>query len=249
MKIQLIRNATMKIQYAGRTILTDPMFVGKGTLDPFAGIARNPTIELPLAASEVAKDLDCILVSHTHPDHFDQPASAELSRSLSVLCQPGDESHISDEGFSSVQAIDRTHQWGNISITRTGGQHGTGEILKMMGEVSGFVLQADNEPTVYWVGDCIWGPEIQSTIDEFRPDVIITHSGAATIPGHEAIIMDGEQTLITTQAAPKATVVAIHLESLDHCGLTRQQLRQQAKDADVSKSRLLIPEDGEILEF
>ena len=32
MKIQLIRNATLKIRYAGKTILVDPMFAEKGPL-------------------------------------------------------------------------------------------------------------------------------------------------------------------------------------------------------------------------
>ena len=35
MKIQLIRNATMKITYAGRTFLTDPMLAPKDEIDPF----------------------------------------------------------------------------------------------------------------------------------------------------------------------------------------------------------------------
>jgi len=47
MKIQLIRNATMKLTYAGKTILTDPMLSAKNAYDPFAGVARNPTVELP----------------------------------------------------------------------------------------------------------------------------------------------------------------------------------------------------------
>ena len=47
MKIQLIRNATMKIENAGRTILADPMLARKDDFDPVVGIARNPTVELP----------------------------------------------------------------------------------------------------------------------------------------------------------------------------------------------------------
>ena len=53
MKIQLIRNATMKLTYAGRTILTDPMLSPKGDFKAFAGIARNPTIELPFQKEEI----------------------------------------------------------------------------------------------------------------------------------------------------------------------------------------------------
>ena len=44
--------------------------------------------------------------------------------------------------------------------SRTGGQHGTGEIAEMLAPVSGFVLRADGEPTVYVAGDTIWCDEV-----------------------------------------------------------------------------------------
>jgi hypothetical protein len=34
-----------------------------------------------------------------------------------------------------------------------------------MGEVSGFVLQAENEPTLYIVGDSIWVEEVENAIN------------------------------------------------------------------------------------
>ena len=49
-----------------------------------------------------------------------------------------------------------TIAWHGIAVTRTPGQHGTGpEELADMGQVSGFVLQAPGEPTLYWTGDTI----------------------------------------------------------------------------------------------
>jgi hypothetical protein len=39
------------------------------------------------------------------------------------------------------------------------------EILAQMGEVSGFVLQAENEPTLYIVGDSIWVEEVENAIN------------------------------------------------------------------------------------
>ena len=59
MKIQLVRNATMKITYAGRTLLTDPMLAPKDAYKPFAGIARNPTIELPFPIEEILGGIVC----------------------------------------------------------------------------------------------------------------------------------------------------------------------------------------------
>jgi len=249
MKIQLIRNATMKITYAGRTLLTDPMLGPKDAYKPFAGIARNPTIDLPFQIEEIVKGVESIVVSHDHPDHFDKSASAVLPKSAPVFCQPVDGARMTEAGFRTVIPIETAYEWEGITITRTGGRHGSGKVLEFIGEVSGFVFQANAEPTVYWVGDSIWCQPVKSTIETFKPDIIITHSGGARLPGFETIIMDEEQTLTTVRAAPQAVVVAIHLEALDHCGVSREALRQVADKEAIPPSRLLIPEDGETIDF
>jgi len=249
MKIQLIRNATMKITYAGRTFLTDPMLAPKDAIVPFAGIARNPTIDLPFPTEEIVTGIDRIMISHVHQDHFDKAASLALPKEMPVFCQPGDQGRITEEGFQNVVPIETSHTWEGITITRTTGKHGKGEILERMGNISGFVFHAHGEPTVYWVGDSIFCEEVEDAIKMFNPAIIITHSGSATIPGFEPIIMDGEQTLTTVNASQAAVVVAIHLESLDHCTVTRETLRQMANKEAISPSRLMIPKDGEIIIF
>ena len=249
MDINLIRNATMVITYAGVTFLTDPMFSPKDEMDPFAGIARNPTTELLTPIDSIINGIQGVIVSHLHPDHFDPAASSALPKDLPLLCQPGDETQLTETGFLNVTPVDGSHTWQGITITRTGGMHGEGEILKMMGNVSGFVFQAENEPTLYWVGDSIWWDEVAEVINRFSPDVIITHSGGATIPGYDPIIMNGEQTLAVAHAAPAAKIVAIHMEALDHCPVGRSELRKLAGESNVSPTRLLIPADGETISF
>jgi L-ascorbate metabolism protein UlaG (beta-lactamase superfamily) len=249
MKIQLIRNATMKITYAGRTFLTDPMLSPKGEFEAFAGIAPNPTIELPFQIEDIIKGIESVIVSHDHPDHFDNTASAALPKMIPVFCQPGNEQKMTGEGFQTVIPIETFYTWEGITITRTDGQHGSGKVLKFIGNVSGFVFQANEEPTVYWVGDSIWCEPVKNTIEKFQPDIIITHSGGAKIPGYEYIIMDDGQTLAALNASPEAVVVAIHMEALDHCNVSREMLRQMADAAAISPSRLMIPKDGETIGF
>jgi L-ascorbate metabolism protein UlaG (beta-lactamase superfamily) len=41
MKLRLLRNATLKLDFAGTTVLIDPFFAPKGTRPPLAG--RAPT--------------------------------------------------------------------------------------------------------------------------------------------------------------------------------------------------------------
>jgi len=36
--------------------------------------------------------------------------------------------------------------------------------LKMLGNICGFVIQAENAPTVYWIGDSIWCKEVEEAI-------------------------------------------------------------------------------------
>ena len=96
MEIQLIRNATMKITYAGKTFLTDPMLSPKDEFHPFAGKARNPTVELPLTNDEILEGIESVLVTHTHPDHFDPAAGKTLPKELPVFCQPGDKAQLAE---------------------------------------------------------------------------------------------------------------------------------------------------------
>lgn len=246
MKLELIRNATLKLTYGSRIFLTDPMLSPKDAMDPFAGLARNPTVELPCGMETITSDLDAVIVSHTHPDHYDQGASDSLPKNLPVFCQPGDDPRLTGDGFTTVIPVVNAHTWQGITLTRTGGRHGSDEILKRMGKVSGFVFEADGEPTVYWAGDTVWCDDVKEVLDRFSPDIIITHSGGATIPGFAPILMDAEQTLDLIAASPaKTIIIAVHMEALDHCTVKRSALRQLADARGVPSHRLLIPEDGE----
>lgn len=44
--IRLVRSATLKINYAGHTILIDPVFADKGTLQSALGVYKNPRVHL-----------------------------------------------------------------------------------------------------------------------------------------------------------------------------------------------------------
>ncbi|WP_242920229.1 MBL fold metallo-hydrolase [Pontibacter liquoris] len=247
--IQLIRNATLIIHYAGKKILVDPMLMPKDSFDPLAGKARNPMVGLPVSIEEIVKDVDLVLVTHTHPDHFDPVASATLNKSIKLINQPADAEYFQKEGFTKAETIQESTIWNGITITRTGGAHGSGEILKQMGTVSGFVLQATGQPTIYIVGDSIWIDEVAQALQKYTPDYIVVNSGGAAFPGFETtpILMEEEQTMTLLQESGKAKVIAVHMEALDHCRTTRSSLHQKAAEAGIAKDKLVIPQDGEVV--
>lgn len=245
MKIQLIRNATLRIQYNKKHILLDPFLSAKGVMPAFAGISPNPTVELPIPAAEVIEGTDLVLITHLHPDHFDEPAQEALPKFLPVICAPVDQPNIEGKGFTNVTALREPIEWEGIIIEATFAQHGTGDWLTRMGHVTGFLLSAPNRPSIYIAGDTVLTSEVRDFLQDRKPAIIITNSGGAHFPDAPPIIMDIEQTLEVCQLAPKSKVIATHLESLDHCPVTREALRSAAEEAGIT--RLIVPEDGEIV--
>ncbi len=249
MQIQLIRNATLRLTYNNHIILIDPYFAPKHSLPSFADKSKNPTVELPIDTTSIMNGVELVIVSHLHTDHFDSVAKTLLPKNLPLLCQSGDETAIREAGFQNVQPLEDTTVWNGLTITRTDGQHGEGETATLMGNVSGFVFAAPNEPTLYWAGDTIWYAPVERVIRLYKPDVIVTHSCGATWKGSPPIVMDAAQTVGVCRSAPTSQVVAVHMEALDHATVSRNELRDYASYHDVSPRQLLIPDDGEVLEF
>ncbi|MBW1702767.1 MAG: MBL fold metallo-hydrolase [Deltaproteobacteria bacterium] len=245
MQIQQIRNATLRITYAGKIFITDPYLAGKHTMPSYTGASPNPLVDLPFAPQDVIAGVEICLISHIHSDHFDPTAQRLLPKSIPLFCQPGDESEIKATGFRNVIPLNESFNWEGITIA----QHGTGDVLKEMGNASGFVLRSENEPTVYWAGDTIWCEAVEDVIAQIRPDIIIIHSCGAVWGNNILIVMDAVQTIAVCRAAPKAVVVATHMEALDHATVSRSDLKALAEMEDIKPSQLLIPYDGEILKF
>ena len=245
MQIQLIRSATLRFEYAGHRFIIDPYLAAKHTRPSYTGASPNPLVDLPCAPQEAIAGIEMALISHLHSDHFDPAARELLPKTIPILCQPEDQAEIEAMGFRSVIPVKETVNWQGIRITRTPCQHGTGSVLEEMGSASGFVFEAENEPTVYWAGDTIWCEAVAETIHRTQPDVIITHSCGAVWGDRVLIIMDAAQTVAVCRAAPGSTVIATHMEALDHATITRTALRKYAEAQGVGPKKLLIPPDGE----
>jgi len=225
------------------------MLSQKHEFDAFAGKSRNPISDLPIPARDVVEGIDAVLLSHLHIDHFDPAAEEMLPKDIPIFCQPGDEERLKKKGFQLVTPVDPPVEWQGIKVTRTQGQHGTGSVGEKMGNVSGYVLEAESEPTLYWAGDTIWCDAVKQVVRDAQPDIILTHSSGARFPKSDPIVMDAEQTIALCRAAPDGIVVATHMEALDHGTVSRADLRALAEREGIGADRLFIPLDGEVLRF
>ncbi len=246
MKLQLIRNATMKFCFDQGTILVDPCFAPKLSIYSYAGISKNHLVDLPLPIPEIIAGINAVIVSHIHSDHFEAVAQDVLPKGIPLFCQPGDEEKIRGFGFTSVKTVTEAASFNGISFQRFEGRHGSGDVLSDMGQVSGFFFQAPGAPSVCWLGDTILTPELEELVTDSAPDVVVTHSSGA-VWGKERvkIVMDAEQTVRLCELLPRSRIVAVHMEALDHGTVSRADLRSAADSRGIPAARLIIPADGE----
>lgn len=237
MRLTLVRSATVLVELGGRRILVDPMLDDAGARPPVGQTANpvpNPTVPLPFPAEEVVRDLDAVLVTHRHRDHLDARAEELLPRDVPLFCQPEDEEALRDLGLAAIPVAD-TLDWGGIMIARTPARHGSGRMAELLGPVSGFVLG-----DLFLAGDTVWYEGVEEAIARHRPRVAVVNAGGAEFLEGGLIVMGIDD--VREVAARVPVVVAVHLEALNHCFLTRAALREAVPG-------VLVPEDGETVEL
>ena len=249
MKIQQIRNATIKIEYAGKVMLIDPMLGEKGYMPPFPFShhqeLRNPIHDLPMTVDELLRDVDCVLLTHLHTDHIDDAAYEQLPKEMLIVVQDElDREVVVSHGFKQVKVIEGEMQLGDVRLSKAESHHGHWWMLPKAGHTCGYVFQHPAEPTTYLAGDTIWYSGVRRNLDRWQPDVVIVNAGGNKfhVGGH--VIMHIPDVLKTMDYAPKATFVATHLEGVNHNHVTRAALLQAAREHGVA-GRVHIPEDGE----
>jgi len=237
-----VRNATLVLDVAGRRVLVDPGLDDAGARPPVESTPnqrRNPLVPLPIPADELVRGLDAVVVTHLHRDHFDATAERLLPRDVPVFCQPPDAERLRALELDARPVVDEL-DWDGLTLVRTDGRHGTGELAEALAPVSGFVLRAPAEPTLYIAGDTVWCDQVEAAIELHRPDVaVVNASGARFLEGDPIVMTTADVAEVATRVP---TVVAVHLEAINHCLETRAEVRARVPAA-------LVPEDGETLEL
>jgi L-ascorbate metabolism protein UlaG (beta-lactamase superfamily) len=253
MRLRLLRHATLLIDIGGRRLMVDPQLDPAGARAPVRGTPNerpNPLVELPVTPAEAVEGVTAVLLTHTHVDHFDAAGvTGLLPLGLPWFCQPEDLPDLGELGLDlrPVPAGEGVG-WNGLTIHRTGGRHGRDDqAAESLGPVSGFVISAPDEPTVYVAGDTVWCDEVATAIDAHGPDWIVVNAGGARFLQGEAITMEADDVVATAQAAPEARVVAVHLEAINHCVELRPFLVERVAAAGLA-SRVTVPADGETLE-
>lgn len=99
--VQLVRNATLKIRYAGHTMLIDPVLADKGTLISALGVNKTPRVHLTIPIQDIIGGVDMVLLTHNHIDHYEPSVPTHLPKEIPFYVQPQDADAIRNDGFTS----------------------------------------------------------------------------------------------------------------------------------------------------
>ena len=260
MKIRQIRNATLLLDYTDDgidlKILIDPMLARAGSIPSLKWITRsrrrNPLVELPEQTNDILESVTHVLITHCQKGHFDHLDRAGVKwirqRQLPVLCETHDEQYLKNLGLDArafnAQKIN-TFSGGKISLVPC--RHGEGFVGSMMAHGHGYILDFPNSPKTYIIGDSILSNEVRKALQEHQPDIVIMPGGGAQFDIGGEIIMGLDDILPMAELSPR-TLIVNHLEALDHCPVTREQVRELAKKNHLAE-KIRVPLDGEELEF
>jgi L-ascorbate metabolism protein UlaG (beta-lactamase superfamily) len=225
-RVTLVRHATLLLETSAGRILVDPMLRPAGTTPPIENTPNpraNPLVELPMSPEEVLAGVDLCIVTHLHRDHFDDLVPLDLP----ILTQPESADELRARGHTNVAT---THP--GIAMTR--GRHGVEpQVAAAMGPVSGWIVDG-----VYVAGDTVLVDEVWQAIEEHRPRCVIANAGGARFLDTAHIVMNADE--VRTLAERGHTVVAVHLEAINHCLEPRELYRETGA---------LVPSDGDVIDL
>lgn len=259
MKITQVRNATIIVEYNETKFLIDPWLGPKDYMKGFESALnsqiRQPRVELPFEIEKTV-DVDAVILTHFHPDHFDEYAVNALNKDIKFFVQSQkDLEIIKSYGFKNLEVMTQQGiDYKNIKLYKTDCQHGKREIIKPLCEsigmpydAMGVVFKSNNEKTLYVAGDTIWCDEVSEAINKFEPEIIVVNACAATVINGERLIMNIDDVRQVIKKAPKSTIIASHMDTVSHLTVTRKDLEEFREKESVKN--LLIPDDGEVLNF
>ncbi|QNK88692.1 MBL fold metallo-hydrolase [Sporosarcina sp. resist] len=252
MNIHQIRNATLVVEYAGKKFLIDPFLAEKGAYPPFPNSARqdqnNPLVSLPTSIENVI-NVDAVIVTHLHDDHWDDAAKEALPKEIKIYVQnEEDAKEIHGASFRNIEVLHEDTIFEGIQLIKTKGEHGRGEMVKLAGQVCGVVFKHPTEKTLYVAGDTVWYEGVKEIIDTHKPDIIVVNGGDNQFFEGGSLVMGKEDIYDVYKAATNAKIISVHMEAVNHWTLSREELKAFIEEKGIS-SHVLVPDDGESYSF
>ncbi len=250
MKLHQIRNATLILEYSGKRFLIDPMFAPKGVNEPVT-LRPWPYHELPMSPKDIIKNIDAVILTHLHTDHFDKYAIELLPKSTKIFVQDKfDKNALEKDHFDNIEVLLKEGaDFEGVKLYKTECRHGIRATAEpvflgngMRWEAMGVMFNVSNEPTLYLAGDTIMYEGVKQTIDVHKPKYIIVNASCSQTPTSGPLNMGIEDIKELHEYYPEGKLIASHMDNVGASTICRVDLR----NSEV-KDYIYLPADGEIM--
>jgi L-ascorbate metabolism protein UlaG (beta-lactamase superfamily) len=225
--VYFVGNATLLIRYGPFTLLTDPNFLHRGERAYLGkGLVSRRLTEPALRAGELPADLDAVILSHLHGDHFDRRARRALDRATPIVTTPHASRRLQGaHGFHRAVGL-RTWQEQTlvkdgtaVRITSVPGRHaGAAAVRALLPPVMGSVLEFGpvDGPVrlrMHLSGDTLVFAGLEEIRRRFTPiHLAAVHLGGTMLGGRLLVTMDGEQGAEFVDLLKPRKVLPVHYE-------------------------------------
>jgi L-ascorbate metabolism protein UlaG (beta-lactamase superfamily) len=136
---------------------------------------------------------------------------------------------------------------GPVTVTAVPAQHGPEGCEPVTGPVVGFVLTADDAPTLYVSGDNASVDVVRTIADREGPiELAVLFAGGVSIPQRfdgAYLTLSAERAAQAAQVLGARAVVPVHFEGWAHFTQGAAELRAAFEAEDIAE-RLVVPESG-----
>jgi L-ascorbate metabolism protein UlaG (beta-lactamase superfamily) len=103
--LTFVGNATTIIRYGGFTILTDPNFLRRGERAHLGyGLTSRRLVNPAMSIGELP-EIDTVVLSHLHEDHWDRVTDRELDHGLPVITTRPAADTLRARGFKAADGL------------------------------------------------------------------------------------------------------------------------------------------------
>lgn len=266
--IKWLGGPTMLISFNGFQIITDPMFgEGKeafimGDPNEMFDLSTGPNIKTHQRLTDIPSinlsNINLVVLSHAHEDHFDQVAEKKLRKSISLLLPSADENKVKDKGFTNISSLNwgdkQTYKAGNgeISFTAVTAYHSTDQSINpLLGKGNGYWIEFKEgnwQRNVYWTGDTLPTKDLMMQVRQLGTlDILIPHMGKVGTTGPLGKISMGvADTKIMAARLKPNYLLPIHHSTFSHYLEPVNRTSFQIKDTSYE---LNIISEGEVIKY
>jgi L-ascorbate metabolism protein UlaG (beta-lactamase superfamily) len=249
--VRLVGGPTAVLDYAGLRLLTDPTFDPPG--EHAGGLTK---LTGPAVGPDDVGVIDAVLLSHDHhSDNLDPGGRAFLPRAGRTLTTTDGAERLGGNavGLAPWDTVELERpDVGPVTVTAVPALHGPEGSDPVMGPVIGFVLTADDAPTLYVSGDNASVDVVRAIAERAGPiELAVLFCGGVSV----AYRFDGAYLTLSADAAAQAAealgaraVVPVHFEGWAHFTQGADELRSAFAVAGIA-DRLVVAEPGASVEL